>query len=147
MSLAHAVRRTESIEKAEAILLRAQAIHPKVAVIAFNLACYASVTGRMEEAKARLWHTIDLDKDVRNLAIDDQDLKPLWDWIGQFRIGWAFSPGKSYPEEFERIFRIFCKSQRIARIGVLGRASQRRVNGRNVIIESAGVACATHLSG
>ena len=31
ISLAYAVRRTESVEKAEAILLRAQAIHPKVA--------------------------------------------------------------------------------------------------------------------
>ena len=41
ISLAYALRRTESIEKAEAILLRAQAIHPKVAMIAFNLACYA----------------------------------------------------------------------------------------------------------
>ena len=47
ISLAYALRRTESIEKAEAILLRAQAIHPKLAMIAFNLACYASVTGRM----------------------------------------------------------------------------------------------------
>ena len=55
----------ESVEKAEAILLRAQAIHPKVAMIAFNLACYASVTGRMEEAKKRLRHAIDLDKDIR----------------------------------------------------------------------------------
>ena len=66
INLAYAVRRIESVEKAEAILLRAQAIHPKVAMIAFNLACYASVTGRMEEAKARLRHAIDLDKDVRN---------------------------------------------------------------------------------
>ena len=38
ISLAYAVRRTESIEKAEAILLRAQAIYPKVSMIAFNLA-------------------------------------------------------------------------------------------------------------
>ena len=53
ISLAYAVRRTESVENAEAILLRAQAIHPKVAMIAFNLACYASVTG-MDEAKERL---------------------------------------------------------------------------------------------
>ena len=81
ISLAYAVRRTESIEKAEAILLRAQAIHPKVAMIAFNLACYASVTGRMEEAKERLRHAIELDKDIRRLALDDEDLKPLWDWI------------------------------------------------------------------
>ena len=82
ISLAYSLRRTESVEKAEAILLRAQAIHPKVAMIAFNLACYASVTGRMEEARKRLRLAIDLDKDVRLLAIDDEDLKPLWDWIG-----------------------------------------------------------------
>jgi Flp pilus assembly protein TadD len=81
ISLAYAVRRTESVENAEAILLRAQAIHPKVAIIAFNLACYASVTGRMEEAKERLRHAIDLDKDIRRLALDDEDLKPLWDWL------------------------------------------------------------------
>jgi hypothetical protein len=61
--LAYSVRRVEGVEKAEAILLRAQAIHPKVAMIAFKLACYASVTGRMEEAKARLRHAIDLDKE------------------------------------------------------------------------------------
>jgi Flp pilus assembly protein TadD len=81
ISLACALRRTESIEKAEAILLRAQTIDPKVAMIAFNLACYASVTGRMEEAKARLRHAIDLGKDIRELALDDEDLRPLWDWI------------------------------------------------------------------
>jgi hypothetical protein len=49
--LAYSIRRSEGVEKAEGILLRAQATHPKVAMIAFNLACYASVTGRMEDAK------------------------------------------------------------------------------------------------
>ena len=81
INLAYSVRRIESVEKAEAILLRAQAIHSKNALIAFNLACYASVTARIEEAKARLRHAIDLDKRVRTLAISDEDLRPLWDWI------------------------------------------------------------------
>jgi Flp pilus assembly protein TadD len=81
INLAYSVRRIESVEKAEAILLRAQAIHPKNALIAFNLACYASVAARIEEAKARLRHAIDLDKRVRTLAIGDEDLRPLWDWI------------------------------------------------------------------
>jgi Flp pilus assembly protein TadD len=81
INLAYSVRRSEGVEKAEAILLRAQAIHPKIAMIAFNLACYASVTGRMEEAKERLRRATDLDKDIRGLALDDEDLKPLWDWI------------------------------------------------------------------
>jgi Flp pilus assembly protein TadD len=85
ISLAYALRRTESVEKAEAILLRAQTIHPKVAMIAFNLACYASVTGRMVEAKERLRHAIELDKNIGELAIDDEDLKPLWDCIGSLK--------------------------------------------------------------
>ena len=38
INLAYSVRRSEGIEQAEAILLRARAIHPKVAMIAFNLA-------------------------------------------------------------------------------------------------------------
>jgi hypothetical protein len=50
-------------------------------MIAFDRACYASVAGRLEETKACLRHAIDLDKDVRKLALDDEDLKPLWDWI------------------------------------------------------------------
>ena len=71
----------KALRRQKAILLRTQAIHPKVAMIAFNLACYASVAGRMEEAKERLRHAIDLDRDVRKLAIDDEDLRPLWHWI------------------------------------------------------------------
>jgi tetratricopeptide (TPR) repeat protein len=81
INLAYSVRRIEGIEKAETILLRAQAIHPKVAMIAFHLACCASVTGRIEEAKVRLRQAIKLDEDIRLLALDDEDLRPLWDWI------------------------------------------------------------------
>ncbi len=48
------VRRIEGVEKAEAILLRAETLHPEVAMITFNLACYASVTSRLEEVKSGL---------------------------------------------------------------------------------------------
>lgn len=58
-TLPYSVRRAESVEKAEAILLRACEVHPKDAIIAFNLACYASVTSRFEEAKVRLRHAIE----------------------------------------------------------------------------------------
>jgi hypothetical protein len=53
-----------------------------LAMIVFNLACYASVTGRMEEAKEGLRYAIDPDKAIHALALDDEDLKPPWDWIG-----------------------------------------------------------------
>jgi Flp pilus assembly protein TadD len=81
INLAYSVRRSETIEKAEAILLEAREIHPRNVVILVNLASYASVTGRTEEAKARLRYAIDLDKDVRRMALDLEDLKPLWNWI------------------------------------------------------------------
>ena len=35
-------------------------------MIEFNLACYASVSGRMEDAKERLRHAIELDKEFGN---------------------------------------------------------------------------------
>jgi len=75
INLAYSVRRAENIEQAEAVLLKAWELHPKDASIAFNLSCYASVTGRLEEAKVRLRQAIDLDKDIRLVALDDEDLQ------------------------------------------------------------------------
>ncbi|MFZ0712447.1 MAG: tetratricopeptide repeat protein, partial [Terrimicrobiaceae bacterium] len=82
INLAYSVRRAENIGQAEAVLLKARALHPEDASIAFNLACYASATGRMKKAKVRLRQAIYLDKDIRLVALDDEDLRPLWDWIG-----------------------------------------------------------------
>jgi Flp pilus assembly protein TadD len=81
INLAYSVRRSERIEKAEGILLEAHAIHPTNIVILVNLASYASLTGRTEEAKARLRRAIDLDKDARRMALEVEDLRPLWDWL------------------------------------------------------------------
>jgi Flp pilus assembly protein TadD len=81
IQMAYAVRRCETIDRAEAILLRAQEIHPRNVVILLNLASYASITGRIEEAKARLQHAIDLNRGARRLALHVEDLRPLWDWI------------------------------------------------------------------
>ena len=41
-----------------------------------------TIAGRMVEAKEHLRRAIKLDKDIRGLALNDEDLKPLWDWIG-----------------------------------------------------------------
>jgi tetratricopeptide (TPR) repeat protein len=81
LNLAYATRRCESIERAEAILLRARKLHYDNALLEFNLSCYASASGRMGEARSRLRRAIELDKALRKLALDDEDLKPLWDWI------------------------------------------------------------------
>ena len=68
INFAYAKRRCEGIESAEAILLRARELHHDNAMIEFNLACYASLACRVEEAKERLRHAIELDKEARKLA-------------------------------------------------------------------------------
>jgi hypothetical protein len=67
INLAYATRRCESIETAEAILLRARELHHD--------------NCRFEEAKERLKRAVGLDRPLQKLAIDDGDLRPLWDWI------------------------------------------------------------------
>ncbi len=81
INLAYATRRAQSLETAEALLLQAQKLHPDNAIIAFNLACYACVTGRLEEARTRLEHAMQLDTKIRKLALQDKDLEPLRNWL------------------------------------------------------------------
>jgi predicted Zn-dependent protease len=81
INYAHSVRQVDTIEKAEAILIRAREVIPHNPAVVLNLACYASATGRIEEARERLLEAIKLNKGVQRLALDDEDLKPLWDWI------------------------------------------------------------------
>jgi Flp pilus assembly protein TadD len=59
IALAFARRRSEGIESAEGVLLRARELHHDNAIVEFNLACYASAAGRFGEAKARLGRAID----------------------------------------------------------------------------------------
>lgn len=77
INYAYCTRRAESVERAEQILLDAQARHPREAMIVYNLACYASVTGRLAEARERLDRAIALDAQVEVLAREDEDLAPL----------------------------------------------------------------------
>jgi tetratricopeptide (TPR) repeat protein len=80
IDLASATRGCESLENAQAILLRASELHRDNAMIEFNLACFASVADRCEEAKFRLKRAIELDH-IRGLALEHADLRPLWKWV------------------------------------------------------------------
>jgi tetratricopeptide (TPR) repeat protein len=93
INLADLVRRAENVEQAETVLLKARDWHPKNALIAFNLACYASVMGRIEEAKVRLRHAIDLDTAIVRLALDDKDLRRL------FGIGSVVALPNEWPQD------------------------------------------------
>ena len=76
---AYATRRSRSIEDAKNILLDAEVKHPQDANIQFNLGCYACQLGDLKEAKSRVAAAISLDPQFRLAALDDEDLKPLWD--------------------------------------------------------------------
>ena len=56
----------------------------KLWVVPYNLSCYTCQLGRTDEAMAWLEMAIDRagKKDIRLHALDDPDLEPLWDKIG-----------------------------------------------------------------
>jgi tetratricopeptide (TPR) repeat protein len=81
-NLAYATRRKTSggLSEAKRILLVAQAKFPKEYLFPFNLACYCAQLDQLEEAKKWLKKAMAINKKtVQKLAVDDPDLKPLWD--------------------------------------------------------------------
>ena len=81
--LGFATRRCLSIADAEQVLQEALSSHPAEPLIHFNLACYAAQTGNLGTARERLGHAIDLNPNVRKMALDDPDLEPLWAGLGK----------------------------------------------------------------
>jgi hypothetical protein len=51
----------------------------------FNLACYSCQLGNLKEAMEWLKKAIEMpsEKDIRQLALKDPDLQPLWDQIAE----------------------------------------------------------------
>lgn len=76
---AFATRRAKSLDAARLILENAIARLPHVAVFHFNLACYECQLGDVAAAKAHLQRAIELRGDLRLRALEDEDLKALWD--------------------------------------------------------------------
>ena len=56
---------------------------PKIAVIPFNLACYECQLGHPDAAMSFLQKSFRLDASFRDQALEDEDLKPIWDRLGQ----------------------------------------------------------------
>ncbi len=78
-NFAMAVREIEGEKAAVDILERARHTFPQDAGLAYNLACYRSVLGNVEEAKVLLKQALKLDPDLQETAIDDPDLAAVWD--------------------------------------------------------------------
>lgn len=79
ISWAYATRRAESIEAGRTILLNALENHVGDATIHFNLACYESQLGDVENARRHLAICFAIDPGMRLMALEDRDLQTLWD--------------------------------------------------------------------
>jgi len=86
VNLAFTTRRARSIEKAKAILEEAAQRFPNVAIIQYNLGCYACQQADMESAKEKLIAAFSLDPSFLDTAKEDDDLGPLVDWLDNLEI-------------------------------------------------------------
>jgi tetratricopeptide (TPR) repeat protein len=82
---AYAARRAESLGSAKAILLSAVERNPVPAIFHYNLACYHCQLGERDEALQRLKQAFRREKKYRSMALEDPDLEPLWDSLGNIR--------------------------------------------------------------
>ena len=81
LAWAFATRRADSLDAARRILVEAWKVHEKEALFPFNIACYLCQLGQAEIAKGVLEVAFKMDREMRMMALDDEDLKPLWDSI------------------------------------------------------------------
>jgi hypothetical protein len=58
---------------------------PDSATMRYNLACYECQLGRLTEARRWLEAAYELGgtREMKLMALDDEDLRPLWDHIGE----------------------------------------------------------------
>jgi predicted Zn-dependent protease len=84
---AYALRRVPDggVQKAWEALLPAFGKFPKEATIPFNLSCYACQLGQLEAARDWLARAVAVSgkEKVVAMALNDSDMKPLWDEIRQ----------------------------------------------------------------
>ncbi len=66
-------------KKAKVVLDEAAKLFPDDSMIQYNLACYCAQLGQLDAAKEYLGKSYDLGdaKQIRRMALDDDDLKPL----------------------------------------------------------------------
>ena len=82
LSAAFAARKTGDVQGAKDILLFAKKLHPDDAMIDYNLACYASQLGHLDEARERLKAALDARGDLKHVALQEPDLQPMWESVG-----------------------------------------------------------------
>jgi predicted Zn-dependent protease len=79
----HELKRTG---EAQDVLLGVAGRFAHLSIVAYNLACYACQLGDREQARRWLAKAVKVKgkKEIKRLALDDQDLEPMWPEIGEW---------------------------------------------------------------
>lgn len=86
ISWGYALRELDRVAEAKAVLLEAEPFHGKrCALIHYNLACYDCLLGDHASAKKRLRLAYEMDKQWKQAALNDDDLKAMWDDIAAMK--------------------------------------------------------------
>jgi predicted Zn-dependent protease len=73
-----AIRQLRSIEEARAFLLRAEPSLGSDATFHYTLATFECQLGNIPESKRRLGRALELNPELRLVALEDEDLWPIW---------------------------------------------------------------------
>ncbi len=68
-------------KKAKVVLDEAAKLFPDDSMIQYNLACYCAQLSQLDAAQEHLHKSYELGdaKQIKLMALDDEDLKPLWE--------------------------------------------------------------------
>lgn len=83
---AYSLHKLKSTREAQEVLLPIVEKFPDEYIIQYNLACYSCQLGELKEAFQWLGNAIDMTHgkiDIRQKALDDSDLEPLWNQISE----------------------------------------------------------------
>jgi hypothetical protein len=86
LSWSYALRRERSVEAAQAVLREASEIHSDVALITYNLACYACILDDLAATRTLLKIAFAMDPALKQTALDDSDLDPIFGEISSEHI-------------------------------------------------------------
>ena len=78
---AYAVRRSDSLDASKLILTNALTSFPVEPCLHYNMGCYACVEGEYDQAKDWILQAIALEGDYRLMAMEDEDLVEIRDWV------------------------------------------------------------------
>jgi len=74
---ANALKNMEKVKEAKEVAMRGLKMHPGLAVLHFNIACYDALLGKLRSARKRLNRAIKRNPRMQGLSLNDPDLVGL----------------------------------------------------------------------